>query len=192
MPDPSRRFSALRGRHFGHRFRTQCSEARYRSASSSCSSENGFADASPHRAALPAVYQQYARTPRTDPAKEAARAVLSPLFGTGFLIDDFLVDRQLFGARQVLFASASSKTALASAFVMSRRADKDFEIVALTSPRNRAFCERVGYYDRVVEYGQVASLSAATPTVLVDMAADTDVLCTATSAIRSATAAWSG
>jgi hypothetical protein len=138
--------------------------------------DHSFVDASEHRRALPAVYQQYARTRRTDPTKEDLRALMSPLFGTGFLIDDWLMEQALFGARQVIFASASSKTALAAAFSMSRRSPRDFAVVGLTSPRNRAFCERTGYYDRVVEYGQLAALPAETPTVLVDMACDAAVL----------------
>ncbi len=138
--------------------------------------EHGFVDASEHRRALPPVYQQYARTGRADAAQEDMRALISPLFATGFLIDDWLVEQALFGARQVIFASASSKTALAAAFSMSRRSPREFSVVGLTSPGNRSFCERTGYYDRVVEYGQLASLPPDTPTVLVDMASDPAVL----------------
>ena len=138
--------------------------------------EQGFVDASEHRRALPAVYQQFARARRTDPAKEDMRALVSPLFATGFLIDDWLIEQGLFGARQVIFASASSKTALAAASSMSRRSPRDFTVVGLTSARNREFCERTGYYDRVVEYGQLSALPAATPAVLVDMASDAGVL----------------
>jgi len=135
----------------------------------------GFSDASEHRQTLPPTYQQYQRTggPSDD---EALYALFRPLFGTGFLIDDWLVEQSLFGARQVLFAAASSKTALAAAFSMTRRKPRDYEVIGVTSPRNRAFCERTGYYDRVVEYGQVTTLAAATPTVLVDMACDLGVL----------------
>ncbi|HKP56729.1 MAG TPA: DUF2855 family protein, partial [Polyangiales bacterium] len=110
----------------------------------------GFTDASPHRSRLPATYQRYDRVKPGDAAEEDLRALLRPLFGTGYLIDAWLKEREQFGARQILLGSASSKTALATAFMLSRRPDRDFEIVALTSARNRAFCEKVGYYDRVI------------------------------------------
>jgi hypothetical protein len=134
-----------------------------------------FIDASPHRSALPAPYQRYTRVARGELAQEAARAALAPLFGTGFLIDDFLQDNALFGAHQVVLVSASSKTALGTAFSLARRPGRQYEIVGLTSARNRAFCERVGFYDRVVDYAQLAELPVQ-PCVLVDMAADASVL----------------
>jgi hypothetical protein len=137
---------------------------------------HGFSDASEHRRALPAAYQRYDRVLPSPPGQEDLLALLRPLFGTGFLIDAWLGEREQFGARQILVSSASSKTALATAFMLSRRPDRAFEIIGLTSPRNRAFCERVGYYDRVVEYGQIESMAADVPSVLIDMAGDRDVL----------------
>jgi Protein of unknown function (DUF2855) len=112
----------------------------------------------------------------SEPAQEDLIALLRPLFGTGFLIDSWLAEREQFGARQILVASASSKTALGTAFMLSRRPGRDFEVVALTSAGNRSFCERVGYYDRVVEYGQISSLDKDVPSMLVDMAGNRDVL----------------
>jgi hypothetical protein len=76
----------------------------------------------------------------------------------------------------VLVASASSKTALATAYHLSHRPERSCEVIGLTSPRNRAFCERTGYYDQVVEYARLEELSASVPTTLVDMAGDRDVL----------------
>ncbi len=137
---------------------------------------HGFVDRSEHRQQLPAVYQRYVRAERTDVAAEDQRILFSPLFGTGYLIDDWLAEEKYFGARQITIASASSKTALATAFNLSRRPGRDYEIVALTSPRNRAFCERVGFYDRVVSYDEIASLRATARTVHVDMAGDPKVL----------------
>lgn len=135
-----------------------------------------FSDGSAHRSALPATYQRYEVVAPSDPAQEDLVALLRPLFGTGFLIDSWLAGQKQFGARQILLASASSKTALATAFMLSRRAGRDFTIVALTSEHNRAFCQRVGYYDRVVEYGQIESLGADVPSMLIDMAGNRDVL----------------
>jgi hypothetical protein len=141
--------------------------------------QTGFVDGSPHRAALPGAYQQYTRVTADtghDPAYEAHQAILQPLFMTSFLIEDFLADADLFGARDVLLASASSKTALGVAFLLSRNRPSDCRVVGLTSPGNVAFCESVGYYDNVVAYDDLGSLPDDSPTVLVDMAGDGKVL----------------
>lgn len=139
----------------------------------------GFLDAVPHRRALPAAYQHYtrcARDPLHDPRHEAERALLHPLFITSFLIEDFLSDNALFGARQVVIASASSKTALGVAFLLSRKRPRDARAIGLTSPRNRAFCEKLGYYDEVLAYDQVAAMDRSHDTVYVDMAGDGQLL----------------
>ena len=141
----------------------------------------GFVDAAAHRAALPPVYNQYLRVPPrasgADLHDEHVRAVLRPLFTTSFLIDDWLTSVDTFGATSVIVASASSKTALALAALLSSQRDgRALEVIGLTSARNADFVREVGYYDRVVVYGDVSSLDAATPTLLVDMGGDGDVL----------------
>ncbi|HEY2570472.1 MAG TPA: DUF2855 family protein, partial [Solirubrobacteraceae bacterium] len=82
----------------------------------------GFLDASAHRAGLPAAYNGYVRVD-ADPIYEAGtedlQMLLRPLFFTSFLIDDFLDDASLFGARTVVLSSASSKTASGLAFLLS-------------------------------------------------------------------------
>jgi hypothetical protein len=136
-----------------------------------------FVDASAHRSALPPVYNQYLRVaadPRYEPETEREHAILRPLFMTSFLIDDWLADNAMFGARSVVIASASSKTALSLAQLLSARSV--VEVVGLTSPANAEFVASVGYYDRTVEYGAIDSLSAGTPTVFVDMAGGGRVL----------------
>jgi Protein of unknown function (DUF2855) len=141
--------------------------------------DGGFVDASPHRAELPSAYQQYARTagdPDYDSNHEDEQALLRPLFMTSLLIEDFLADNRLFGARAIVFASASSKTALGVAFLASRNRPSECEVVGLTSPRNVAFCERVGYYDRVLAYDALESLPSDVPTTFVDMAGDGELL----------------
>jgi hypothetical protein len=97
-----------------------------------------------------------------------------PLFSTSFLIDDLLAEQGFFGARRVLLASASSKTALALAFLLSRRSGERPGVVGLTSDANRAFVESTGYYDQVIRYDAVDALDA-TPSALVDMAGDVRV-----------------
>jgi len=127
----------------------------------------GFVDAAAHRAALPPVYNQYQRVaPGGD--RERETAILRPLFTTSFLLDDWLDEDGMFGARSVILGSASSKTALGLAFLLAQRGT--VEAVGLTSPGNAGFVDGVGYYDRTVTYDDVASLPAEVPTVFVDMA----------------------
>jgi hypothetical protein len=138
-------------------------------------SPRSFVDGAAHRRALPPVYNQYVRMPdRLDIDAEHLHAVLRPLFTTSFLIDDFFADEQFFGASSVVIASASSKTALALAASLAGR--DGLEVVGLTSAGNADFVDGVGYYDRTVVYGDVASLDASVPTVLVDMGGDPAVL----------------
>jgi hypothetical protein len=136
--------------------------------------DKGFVDAAPHRAGLPPAYQQYLRAGGATAAEQDVSALLRPLFMTSFLIDDFFALHDLFGAQRIVLASASSKTALGTAFLLKRRAAA--EIVGLTSPRNAAFCERVGYYDRVLSYDRLAELPAGEPAAFVDMAGAGQVL----------------
>ena len=46
-----------------------------------------------------------------------------PLFTTSFLIDDFLADADYFGGKQVIFSSASAKTAYAAAQLLKARGE---------------------------------------------------------------------
>ncbi|MFM2073296.1 MAG: hypothetical protein RLZZ623_3560 [Actinomycetota bacterium] len=138
-----------------------------------------FVDVSEHRASLPPVYNQYLRLEgrvfgHTSERGEQIQAVFRPLFTTSFLIDDWLASEQMFGATSVVIASASSKTALGLAALLS--ANRDVEVVGLTSAANAEFVGSVGYYDRVVVYGEVAALDASRPTVLVDMGGNAAVV----------------
>lgn len=134
-------------------------------------SANGFVDAAPHRAELPAVYQRYTRlgAAEAQDASEEQRALWLPLFMTSFGAADFLADRNLFGGEQVVFSSASSKTAIGTAFLLARWLP-DVECVALTSSRNVSFTERTGYYGRVLAYEDLDHLAPDAPLVFVDFA----------------------
>ncbi|WP_225782715.1 DUF2855 family protein [Xenophilus sp. Marseille-Q4582] len=136
-------------------------------------------DASPHRAELAAVYNQYFRCASDalyTADTEDVQALLRPLFITSWLIDDFLGDNGFFmdgadapGSRPVaVLSSASSKTAYGTAFALAQRGQVD--VVGLTSEPNRAFCESLGCYTRVLGYGELAQLDAQAPTVYIDFA----------------------
>ncbi|WP_431126792.1 DUF2855 family protein [Variovorax paradoxus] len=130
-----------------------------------------FTDAAAHRAALPAVYNQYFRC-NADPLytadTEDLQALLRPLFITSWLIDDFMADNDFFGGNTMLLSSASSKTAYGTAFQLHQR--KGIEVIGLTSPANVAFCESLGCYDRVETYDALDTIAADTPAVYVDFA----------------------
>jgi Protein of unknown function (DUF2855) len=135
----------------------------------------GFVDVSPHRAELPSAYNSYAfvdALPLYDEGLEEQQMLLWPLFFTSFLIDDFLGGEGLFGAATAIVSSASSKTALSAAFLLSRR--EGIKVVGLTSPGKLEFVEGLDVYDRVIAYPDIASLPQV-PAVYVDIAGDTEV-----------------
>jgi len=133
---------------------------------------SGFSDGSPHRVALPAAYQRYALTtgdPFYRSETEDVQMLLRPLFFTSFMIVDELADTGLAASGPVLFASASSKTAIGTAFLLSQLTGT--EAVALTSERSAAFVDGLGIYSRTVTYDEIASLERE-PATFVDMAGD--------------------
>jgi hypothetical protein len=137
---------------------------------------SSFLDGAAHRAALHTVYNQFLRT-RADPFyradNEALQALLRPLFITSWLIDDFLADNQFFGASVMLLSSASSKTAYGTAFQLKSRSG--IEVVGLTSAANRAFCEGLGCYHRVLTYEQLDQIPAESACVYVDFAGSAEL-----------------
>ncbi len=132
--------------------------------------ERGFRDASAHRQHLPSPYNGLTTTthdPAYDGDREDLQVLYRPLFMTSFVLADFLTDNDLFGARQVVLSSASSKTSYGAAFLL-----EGVHRVGLTSAGNKAFTEGLGCYDQVLTYDEIASL-AGDPTVYVDVAGDT-------------------
>jgi hypothetical protein len=134
-------------------------------------SPQGFMDGAAHRQELHAVYNQYLRCnvdPFYTPDSEAIQALLRPLFITSFLIDDFLVDNNFFGANILLLSSASSKTAYGTAFQLQQR--EGVQVVGLTSKANKSFCESLGCYQRVLTYEELGALPADAALLYVDFA----------------------
>lgn len=135
----------------------------------------GFQDVAAHRAPLHPVYNGYSYT-AADPSygvQKAVQPVLRPLFLTSFLIDDFIASKTAFGAERIVITSASSKTALGTAYCLKQRGG--LEIVGLTSERNRSFVESTGYYDTVATYEMIEGMDKV-PTVIVDMAGNGELL----------------
>jgi uncharacterized protein DUF2855 len=134
--------------------------------------ERGFVDGSPHRAPLPSAYNRYLATapdPFYRPDTEEMQMLLRPLFFTSFLIDDQLDDEGLATRGPVVMSSASSKTAIAAAFMLAQR--EGVNLVGLTSPRSAEFVEGLGVYGRTVAYDTIDSLERG-PATFVDFAGD--------------------
>ena len=137
---------------------------------------HGFSDGADHRLPLHSIYNRYTRVdadPSFGGGFDDLQPILRPLFTTSFLIDDFLERENFFGAEQVLLLSASSKTALGTAFCLAQR--DGIEVTGLTSERNKAFVQKTGFYDAVESYDSITDLNPDVKTVIVDMAGNGDV-----------------
>jgi hypothetical protein len=133
---------------------------------------NGFTDGSPHRSALPSAYHRFLASdgdPFYSADSEDVQMLLRPLFFTSFLIDDQLADEGLAERGPIVISSASSKTAIAAAFLLARR--DGVELVGLTSAGNKEFVEGLGIYGRTVGYDEIGSLGSG-PATYVDIAGD--------------------
>jgi hypothetical protein len=134
--------------------------------------EQGFIDGSPHKARLPSAYHRYLASghdPFYRADTEDIQMLLRPLFFTSFLIDDQLADEGRTERGSILISSASSKTAIAAAFLLARR--EGVELVGLTSAGNLEFVEGLGIYGRTVTYDAIDSLDRG-PATYVDIAGD--------------------
>ena len=127
--------------------------------------QGGFVDAAPHRADLPAVYNRYTPVRGGD---DHLRALLQPLLATSYLLFDWLMDNDCFGAEQIIIGSASSKTGLGLCKYLAEPQGRTYKIIGLTSAGNRAFVEGLGACDRVMSYDEVEDLPKV-PSVYVDM-----------------------
>ena len=138
-------------------------------------SDRQWFDAAPHRRKLPALYNNYLRTavePEILKRFEDERCILFPLFATSYILYDFLLDNDFFGADQVLIGSASSKTGFGLAYLLHSDQRLSKSVVALTSEGNADFCSALGCFSDVVLYGNEDQLDPAVKSVFVDMSGD--------------------
>jgi len=135
--------------------------------------DHGFQDGTEHRLKLHAVYNGYSRC-AADPvyakANEDYEMLLRPLFMTSFLIDDYFADNDFFGGSSIILSSASSKTALGTAFLLHRNRSDKCKVIGLTSPGNRDFVVGLGVYDEVVVYDEIAAMDNSASAVFIDFA----------------------
>lgn len=137
---------------------------------------HGFTDIAAHRSGLHSLYSGYSFT-KADPSYGVhanLQPVLRPLFTTSFLIDDFLADEGFFDAEQVLLLSASSKTALGTAYCLKARGA--LPVVGLTSEGNKAFVKGTDFYNEVFTYDTITDMNPDLKTVVVDMSGNMGVI----------------
>ena len=140
--------------------------------------EQRLLDGAEHRASLPPVYNSYARVnaePHYKAALDDARMALFPLYATSFCLYDFCKDNDWFGAEQIIIPSASSKTAVGTAYAF-KEDETSPRLIGLTSSRNKDTVEALGLYDQVVTYDDIESLNNKAPTIIIDMSGNGDVL----------------
>lgn len=121
-----------------------------------------FQDRSAHRAGLPAAYLSYRFAEPSE--RDDATMLLQPL-----LVTAILLARSLEGASRVVFSSACSKTALATTYLLARRA---VETAGITSSAD--VVSSLGVYDEVVGYDPIEGLQCG-PATFVDLSGNADV-----------------
>jgi hypothetical protein len=134
-----------------------------------------FMDVVEHRRELPLIYNQFRRTqaePEFLQKMENERCLLFPLFMTSYLIYDYLIDNQFFGAEQVVIGSVSSKTGFGLAQMLHNDPQVTQAVIGITSAGNRDFVKGLGCCDQIVLYKNEAEIDAGLPTAYVDMSGD--------------------
>lgn len=118
---------------------------------------DSLVDASPQRAGLPAVYQHYRRLPAgpADHEADAREAVLRPLYSTAWLLAELAAADP---DAALILTSASSKTALATAALLRRRARAP-RLIGLTSGARVGSVRAGALYDAVLSYGEVEAVA---------------------------------
>lgn len=134
-----------------------------------------FVDCHHQRKSIHPVYDQYVRC-AADPSYVATQEVwqmnIRPLFMTSFVLDQYLASAAQAGT--IIVTSASSKTALGTAFLlMHHRSQRSpYRIVGLTSQRQVEAVQHSDGYDQVLSYEQIADISAEGKVVVLDFAAN--------------------
>ena len=137
---------------------------------------SGFTDITGYRADLPSVYNEYRLvTGEKDEHRERLVAIFMPLYGTSWLLADWLDEIDFAGASRLVASSASSKTALGLGHALQVDFDTSIETVGLTSPGNLEFTKDTGHWDTVLTYGDLANLDPGTPTIYVDFGGNADL-----------------
>ena len=135
---------------------------------------NAIRDVAAHRVDLPVVYNIYSRASAAPKSSDPYQALMQPLIATSYLLYDWLMDSDWFGAEQIIIGSASSKTGLGLTAFLAKHAGRPFKVVGLTGSGNAEFVRELGFCDQVLTYGDVETLDQV-KSVYVDMAGNGDV-----------------
>lgn len=139
----------------------------------------GLVDASAHRVALPPTYNEYLRVESNIAHRSEQRPLqmlLKPLYMLSWLVFDMLTESAAFGADQVIITSASSRTALGLARLLTTHPIKGVHTIGLTSRRNLAFVDNQRCSDEVLGYENWESLDPSRATCIIDIGGGTDIL----------------
>ena len=137
----------------------------------------GFIDDSNHRRKLPPVYNHYSKIIKHADESLEYHPLIKPLFLTSFLNYFFFQDEKFFDCDQIILTSASSKTALSLAFLLSKYKSKDKKkIIAITSEKNMQFVSEIKFYDIVLSYDNAEENLKRSKSVIVDFAGNSDYL----------------
>lgn len=140
--------------------------------------DQSFVDATPHRAALPAAYNNYRRVnaePGYDHAHDALRMLFFPLHVTSFCLWDAMQMNDWYNAQQIIIVSASSKTSIGLAYGLDMDAEAP-PCIAVTSARNQDFVEKLGLYAKTVTYDNLHDIDSSLSSVIVDMSGNDSTL----------------
>jgi hypothetical protein len=142
----------------------------------------GLRDCSSWRVSNSPVYDNYSRC-ATDISYKADQEAwdlnFRPLYITSFILDDYLSQIVTKDVDDIVFTSASSKTAYGAAFLMKtlkKERGLDVNVVGLTSKGNVEFVKSIGCFDTVCSYDELALLSSENQSWLVDFAGSPSLL----------------
>lgn len=140
-----------------------------------------FSDQTDHRQELPRLYNTYRRT-QAEPAIaqqfENERCLLVPLFTTSYVLYDYLLFNNLFGAEQIIIGSASSKTGFGLAKMLHDDPKVSAKVVGITSPSNKSFVENLKGCHQVVLYGDEQQIDNTLASAYIDMSGNTGLTTT--------------
>ena len=134
--------------------------------------DDSFTDGTAHRGELPEFYNQYRRTQGESEILqqlEDERCLLFPLFMTSYILFDYLLDNDFFGAEQIVVGSVSSKTGLGLAKLVHESSEKKPKVIGITSQKNVGFVENLNCCGEVVTYGDELTIDPSLTTAYVDM-----------------------
>ena len=147
---------------------------------------NRIIENSEGRSGLPLVYNSYELVD-DDSHPISLRPyipTLQPLFATSFLLFHWLMDDSFFEADEVVVTSASSKTALAYAWLHGQHTGQKPKLTAVTSKANEDFTSSTGLYERVLTYESL-SFEKKDKVFIVDFLGSPDFLLKLTSRLGS-------